>query len=69
MDVESLLLDEEIIWIIKRNSNGLPSYMYYLYNGSADSKIICDLFADYFVRFSKLMLSVRSNSRYLLLKS
>ena len=29
----------------KRNSNGLPSYMYYLDNGSTDSKIICDLFA------------------------
>ena len=34
----------------KRNSNGLPSYtsMHYLDNGSTDSKIICDLFADYF---------------------
>ena len=32
----------------KRNSNGLPSYMYCLDNGSTDSKIICDMFDGYF---------------------
>ena len=35
----------------KRNSNGLPSYMYYLDKGSTNSILIRDLFADYFQSF------------------
>ena len=32
----------------KRKFNGLPSYMRYLGNGSSDTTVICNLFADYF---------------------
>lgn len=32
----------------KRKSNGLPTFMHYLDDGSADPEIICDLFATYF---------------------